>query len=224
MQVARLLRKQLHADQPSKRTSGNRSDDRGLFSFTALQPARYRLEAERAGFKRFVLEPIEVRVQLFVSAQPILEVGATTERIDVKGQVALIDPNTSSLSQVVENQQITQLPVNGRNTLAFVALTPGVNIQAGFGDNPATVNFQAWGNFQANGGVAGANTVLVDGAAVNGLFNGIGYLPPIDATQEFRVQTNNFPPSSDALAEQSSICRSGREATGFMGQSTNFSE
>src|SRR5207247_9633639 len=101
--------------------------------FTDPQPARYRPEAARESFKRFVLEPIEVRVQLFVSVQPILEVGATTERIDVKGQVALIDPNTSSLSQVVENQQITQLPVNGRNTLAFVALTPGVHIQAGFG-------------------------------------------------------------------------------------------
>jgi hypothetical protein len=72
-------------------------------------------------------------------------------------------------------------------------LTPGVSIQAGFGDNPATVNFQAWGNFAANGGVAGANVVLVDGAPVNTiLFNGIGYVPPVDATQEFRVQTNNF--------------------------------
>jgi len=170
-----------------------KSDDRGLFSFTALAPARYRLEAERAGFKQFVLEPIEVRVQLFVSIQPVLEVGSASDKVEVKAQVALIDPNTSSLSEVVENQQITQLPVNGRNTLAFVSLTPGVNTQAGFGDNPATVNFQAWGNFQANGGVAGANAVLVDGAPVNTvLFNGIGYLPPIDATQEFRVQTNNF--------------------------------
>ena len=81
-----------------------KSDEHGLFSFTGLQPAPYRLEAEGQGFKKFVLEPIEVRVQLFVSAQPVLEVGATSERIDVKGQVALIDPNTSSLSQVVESQ------------------------------------------------------------------------------------------------------------------------
>src|SRR5439155_24942212 len=59
--------------------------------------------------------------------------------------------------------------------------------------NPAAVNCQSGGNFEPNGGVAGANTVLVDGAAVNTvLFNGIGDLPPIDATQEFRVETNNF--------------------------------
>src|SRR5882672_4771149 len=81
-------------------TNGRReqeSDERGLFSFTALPPARYRLEAERAGFKKFIEEPIEVRVQLFVAVQPVLEVGATSETVEVKGEVALIDPNTSSL-------------------------------------------------------------------------------------------------------------------------------
>ena len=54
-----------------------KSDERGLFSFTALQPARYRLEAAREGFKTFALEPIEVRVQLFVSVQPAInEIGS----------------------------------------------------------------------------------------------------------------------------------------------------
>src|SRR5438876_77818 len=57
------------------------SDEHGIFSFTSLPPARYRLEAERTGFKKFVEEPIEVRVQLFVAVQPVLEVGTTSETI-----------------------------------------------------------------------------------------------------------------------------------------------
>ncbi|MCI0627646.1 MAG: TonB-dependent receptor [Acidobacteria bacterium] len=169
------------------------SNDSGFYSFSALPPGRYRLETEKSGFKKFAQEPVEVRVQQFVEIDPGLQVGEASETLEVKGQVSVIDPTTSSLGHVVENRQITELPVNGRNTLAFVALTPGVRIQGGFGDNPATVNFQSWGNFSANGGVAGTNEILVDGAPVTTvLFNGVGYMPPVDATQEFKVQTNNF--------------------------------
>jgi len=169
------------------------SNESGFYSFSALPPGRYRLEAEKTGFKKFAQGPVEVRVQQFVGIDPGLELGETSETLEVKGQVSAIDPSTSSLGHVVENRQITELPVNGRNTLAFVALTPGVRIQGGFGENPATVNFQSWGNFSANGGLAGSNEVLVDGAPVTTvLFNGVGYIPPVDATQEFKVQTNNF--------------------------------
>jgi hypothetical protein len=169
------------------------SNESGVYTFAALPPGRYRLELERPGFKRFVQEPVEVRVQQVVNLDPVLEVGQTNQTVEVTGQVALLDSATSSLSQVVENREVTELPLNGRNTLALVALTPGVRTQGQFMQNTATRSFAGWGNFSSNGGISDANEILVDGASVTMfLVNAPSLIPPIDATQEFRVQTNNY--------------------------------
>ncbi len=169
------------------------SNEAGGYTFTALPPGRYRLALDHPGFKHFVQEPVEVRVQQFVTLNPALEVGQATQTVEVTGQAALLDAATSSLSQVVENRQVTELPLNGRNTLALVALTPGIRAQGQFLQNTATRSFAGWGNFSSNGGVSDANEMLVDGAAVTMfLVNAPSLIPPVDATQEFRVQTNNY--------------------------------
>ena len=169
------------------------SNEIGFYSFPALPPGRYKIELEHAGFKRFVQEPIQIQVQQFVTLDPRLEVGQSTQTVEVTGQTALLDAQTSSLSQVVENKQVTELPLNGRNTLALVALTPGIRTQGEFMQHTATRSFAGWGNFSSNGGVSDANEVLVDGAAVTMfLVNAPSLIPPVDATQEFRVQTNNY--------------------------------
>src|SRR5262249_29403945 len=169
------------------------TNDLGEFTFTALAPGRYRLTLAHPGFKQFVQEPIEIRVQQFVTLNPKLEVGQESQSVEVTGQAVLLDAATSSVSQVVENRQVTELPLNGRNTLALVALTPGIRAQGQFQQNTATRSFAGWGNFSSNGGVSDANEVLVDGAAVTMfLVNAPSLIPPVDATQEFRVQTNNY--------------------------------
>src|SRR3989442_6523003 len=136
------------------------TDGTGEYTFTALPPGRYRLELEHPGFKRFVQEPIEVRVQQFITLNPVLEVGTGTQVVEVSGQVALLDAATSSLSQVVENRQVTELPLNGRNTLALVALTPGIRTHGQFMDNTATRSFAGWGNFSSNAALAHPNQIL----------------------------------------------------------------
>lgn len=76
-------------------TRQQQSNDVGAFNFTALTPGRYRLEVEHPGFKRYVQEPIEVRVQQFLTLSPKLEVGQETQSIEVTGQAALLDAATS---------------------------------------------------------------------------------------------------------------------------------
>src|SRR5437879_973879 len=63
------------------------SNETGVYTFAALPPGRYRLELEHAGFKRFVQEPIEVRVQQFLTLNATLEVGQTNQTVEVSGQV-----------------------------------------------------------------------------------------------------------------------------------------
>lgn len=164
----------------------------GAFVFTALGPGVYRVQVNAPGFKQYV-QNIELRVQQFATVDVVLQVGDTKESIEVQSQVPLLDASTSSLSQTVENKQVTELPLNGRNTLAFVNLTPGVRLQTGLGANLATTNWTSWGNYSINGGVSNGNEVLIDGAPVTmAESNFVAYIPPVDATQEFRVQTNNF--------------------------------
>jgi hypothetical protein len=151
------------------------------------------LTIEHPGFKKLVQEPIEIRVQQFLSLDLALEVGQANQTVEVSGQVALLDAATGSLSQVVENREVTELPLNGRNTLSLVALTPGVRTQGQFLQNTATRSFAGWGKFSSNGGISDANEILVDGASVTMfLVNAPSLVPPVDATQEFRVQTNNY--------------------------------
>jgi hypothetical protein len=134
-----------------------------------------------------------VRVQQFVMISPVLEIGQATQTVEVTGRVALLDATTSSLSHVVENRQVTELPLNGRNTLALVALTPGIRTQGEFTQHVATRSYAGWGNFSSNGGLSDANEILVDGGSVTMfLMNAPSLIPPVDATQEFRVQTNSY--------------------------------
>jgi len=107
-----------------------------------------------------VQEPIEIRVQQFLSLDLALEVNQANQTVEVSGQVALLDAATSSLSQVVENREVTELPLNGRNTLSLVALTPGVRTQGQFLQNTATRSFAGWGNFSSHGGISDAVTFL----------------------------------------------------------------
>jgi hypothetical protein len=165
----------------------------GAYSFPALPPGSYRLELEHPGFKRFVQEPIDVRVQQTVTINVTLEIGQVSQTLEVTGHADVLDSATSSLSQVVENRQVTELPLNGRNTLALVSLTPGIRTQAGFLQNTAVRSYAGWGNFSSNGGLSGANAVLVDGGSVNMFaLYAPSLTPPVDATQEFRVATNNY--------------------------------
>src|SRR5205085_8729155 len=109
-------------------------------------PANYRLELEHPGFKRFVQEPVVVRVQQTATINVTLEVGQVTQTLEVTGHADVLDSATSSLSQVVENREVTELPLNGRNTLALVALTPGIRTQPGFLQNTAVRSHAGRGN------------------------------------------------------------------------------
>src|SRR5262245_58314470 len=66
------------------------TNEAGAYTCTALPPGRYRLELEHPGFKKFVQEPIEVRVQQFITLNSVLEVGTGTQVVEVSGQVALL--------------------------------------------------------------------------------------------------------------------------------------
>lgn len=175
------------------------TDEAGLYRFVNLVPGRYRAEAEKTGFKRFVREPVVVEVESAVRIDVAMEVGETSQTVEVTAQTPLLQSESSSLGQVVEARKVTETPLNGRNPLALVALVPGVVPQGSKQDsstgNPTGTNIFAWGNFQIGGGQANQSATYLDGGSVHvNYLNLLALVPTQDAIQEFKVQTNNLGP------------------------------
>lgn len=172
------------------------TDAAGSYRFVNLVPANYRLEVEASGFKRMTREPIVVQVESAVRSDAKLEVGALSETVEVSSQSPLLQTETSSLSQVVEGQQVQEMPLNGRNPLNLIALTPGV-VPTGGSTGAAQMNggtntaVTGWGNIQIGGGISNQSAFYIDGVPDNSYQNFVSLIPTQDALQEFRVVSNN---------------------------------
>src|SRR5205823_14344268 len=98
----------------------------------------------------------------------------------------------ANLSQVVGSRAVQELPLNGRNVLNLVSLTPGVVPQGSSDGNLTGKNVFAAGNYQIGGGTANQSATYLDGVPVNDTYgNIVALVPSQDAISEFRVQTNN---------------------------------
>ncbi len=174
-------------------TSTNES---GFYVVTPLQPGQYRITAESEGFRRYILEPFQIVTQQKAGLDIELELGEVTESITVAGTAQLIEATNSTLSGVVQNKEITDLPLNGRNIYSLAVLTPGV-----FTRDPARGKFRegfhSIGIFQVNGGRDSSNMIMMDGVPVTmnsntNNMNANSALPTIEGIEEFRIQTNSY--------------------------------
>ena len=121
-----------------------------------------------------------------------MEIGAVTESVQVSAATPLLEPETSSLGQVVEGRKVRDLPLNGRNPLALVALVPGVVPQLGSQNAPAGQNLLTYGNFQIGGGTTNQSQSYLDGAPLNINYGNIlAFVPTQDSLAEFKVETNS---------------------------------
>src|SRR5207247_11397268 len=91
------------------------TDNAGVDRFVNLLPGKYRVEAEKSGFKRFSREPVVVEVDSSPRIDVTLEVGEVTQTVEVSELTPLLQSQSSSLGQVVEARKVTEAPLNGRN-------------------------------------------------------------------------------------------------------------
>lgn len=108
------------------RTRTAATSDLGYFTFTSLGPGTYTLRISLAGFKTWQREDIVLSVAQHATFHAMLEVGEVSQHVQVTSAPPLVTTSSSTLSSVVGSRQIQQLPLNGRNALQLVSLTPGV--------------------------------------------------------------------------------------------------
>ncbi len=166
----------------------------GGYIFTPVRIGTYTVAAEFQGFQKATHPKVAVNVQQQVVVDITLVPGAVTQTVEVTAAVPLLQTTNASVGQVVGSKQVNDLPLNGRNFIFLAQLTAGVtqNEEEGRGLN-------ATGSFVANGTRSAQNNYLLDGIDNNvdvvDFLNGTAFnvLPSVDAIQEFKVQTTNYP-------------------------------
>jgi hypothetical protein len=176
------------------------SNEQGIYLFPAVEPGQYRLTASMSGFKTFVQEPITIPVGGSLTLDVQLEVGDMTERVTVTAEAPLLESETVSFGQVVSERFLSEMPLNARNPMMLVTLTPGVIPHTGFfsRDGVGTGNIEQGRDqfaaaFQVGGSRHLSNEIYLDGAPNTSVDRGyMAYIPPVDSTQEFKVEANPF--------------------------------
>jgi hypothetical protein len=168
----------------------------GDYSLPSLAPGTYKLKVEKSGFKTEEIRNISVAVQQTVRLDFALTVGQVSESVTVEASAVQLQAENATVGTVIDNKRIVELPLNGRNYLQLVALTP----------NATTLSSSAGQAGSRQGGdranqsisVAGQRTMF-DNFTLDGVnntdpnFNTYVVRPSLDALQEFKVQTGVYP-------------------------------
>jgi hypothetical protein len=174
-----------------KRTQPSGAD--GLFTFVNLFPGQYRLDVEKQGFKHFVRTPVTVQVQQDTHIDAKLQVGEVSQIVEVTAETPLLQAETSSLGQVVDQRKADELPLNGRNIFNLITVSPAAVAQGGSGASPVGQNPFSWGNYQIGGSFANQGAEYLDGQPLNiGYINLPIIIPSQDSVGEFKVQYSNL--------------------------------
>jgi hypothetical protein len=168
------------------------SDAEGNYVVTPLEPGLYRISASLSGFQTTVRDRVELTVGQAARVELTLALSTLSTEVLVTTQAPLLNTESATLSQVITNEQIVDLPLNGRSFHELARLTPGVALLPPSGNSqlvrPEIVN----GNIM--GGVSGRQTrFLLDGVDITEEHQGGTWIQTsVDALQEFSVQQNAY--------------------------------
>src|SRR3989442_8857147 len=180
----------------------------GAYTIPSVAPGFYRLRTELPGFKAAVSEPFEVQVQQVLRLDMVLQVGQISETIEVAATADLLQAETATVGAVVENKIITELPLNGREYLGLVAMSPNANTLAPRAGQAATRQ----GGDRADQAIsAGGQRIMFDYYTLDGVNNTdpnsipISSSPPLTPFRSSKF-TPVFTPRSSVIKARRSTC------------------
>jgi hypothetical protein len=169
----------------------------GDYSFPLIDIGEYEVSVRAAGFKTEEQKNIRVELQQKMRVDFRLQVGETSETIEVSAHAVALKTDDAAVGNVIDNKRIVELPLNGRNIAGLAVLVPGVQFGIrmgldgqGAGGYPipgATVAISANGQREVN------QQITLDGViATEPRINTMVFSPSIDAIEEFKVQTSSY--------------------------------
>ncbi|HVB86018.1 MAG TPA: carboxypeptidase-like regulatory domain-containing protein [Candidatus Dormibacteraeota bacterium] len=167
------------------------SDARGIYVLNVLPVGSYTLSVSLTGFKETVIHNIVLQVDQQARKDVTLQAGSLAQTVTVEGTAPIVQAESSSMGEVVNNQEVTELPLNGRNLDQLALISGGVvpanqsNVEAGSASTLQT--------FSVAGGRSNTNAFLIDGVAnTDDAIDNSALHPSLEMVQEFRIETNDY--------------------------------
>ena len=182
------------------RSSVSNSD--GAYSLPNLPVGHYKLDVVAVGFKEYIQSGITLQVNESPVVNVSLALGAVSEKMEVTGNAVMVDTHENSISTVIDNNRIMELPLDGRNAPALILLSGGaanvalssndLNSSKNYG-NGNSANSSPTVTISVGGSQENANNYLLDGSDNNDAFSNVNAPFPFpDAIQEFSVQSSGL--------------------------------
>jgi hypothetical protein len=165
----------------------------GEFSIPSLPPASYELRVEKQGFKTTTIPSFDLLVDKTADESVVLSVGTATETVQVTSLAPQLQSSEATVGQVIDQKQISDLPLNGRSVLQLATLAAGVS-PAQFANTGTPGQFGTRALYvTVDGGRASSTNYVLDGVYIRSLrFNVLSMQPSVDTIEEFNLLRNSF--------------------------------
>ena len=166
----------------------------GAYRVPALQAGRYTVKVDKVGFTPHVDQRLTLDVAQELSVNPVLQLESSAQQVSVTGEVSEINTTTSSTGGLVNDQQMAELPLNGRNYIDLSLMQPGVQQNINNGALGAMIGTV----FSSNGGPTISNNFLLDGTSIVnqsgwGSSSMAGTTLGVDGIKEYKIVTSSVP-------------------------------
>ncbi|HET6976417.1 MAG TPA: TonB-dependent receptor [Pyrinomonadaceae bacterium] len=166
----------------------------GTYAGSSLDPVTYSVRVEATGFKKAIIEKVKVDTATTATVNITLETGTVGETVTISSEAAVINTESATTTQTVNERQIRELPLNNRSVLDLAVTAPNVSGDAGSEDPGVTSDQPVPGfNLNINGGRAGSTAILADGVNNTGVGIAravVSFTP--ETVQEFTVQSSAY--------------------------------
>jgi len=162
----------------------------GNFTATLLPPGHYSVTVSRPGFKTSTSQGLVLDLEQVLRVNVTLSPGAVTESVTVSAEQLALDTDSSTVGQVISGDQITDMPLNGRNFTDLLLLTPGSVQQSG---EQGQYRVNEGNAISLGGGNSDSQSYTVDGTTIlDTSYDTPMYEPSIDSIEEFKAQTKTY--------------------------------
>ncbi len=169
------------------------SDSAGNYSVPSLQPGNYSVTVQASGFANYRLSSITLQVDQSVTVNVKLTMASTGEVVEVRGAASIVDAQTITVGQVIDQKTVQEIPLNGRHFLDLTNLTPGTVVPPVTGNLTGASRGLGANSFNTAGQREDSVNYMINGINLNDASqNQITFQPSINTTAEFKISNSTY--------------------------------
>jgi hypothetical protein len=169
------------------------SDSEGNYTIPSLQPGNYSVSVQAPGFADYKLASVTLQVDQSVTVDVKLGLASTGEVVQVQGAAPILDAQTITVGQVIDQRTVQEIPLNGRHFLDLTNLTPGTVVPPVTGNLTSASRGLGANSFDTAGQREDSVNFMINGINLNDLSqNQITFQPSINTTAEFKISNSTY--------------------------------